>query len=238
MTPPIPVEQQTARVRQLMMLIAEAASDPERDPRLSLRELEARYEISIDTIRSLVGDLIASNRVLAVAGPSVESVLRVAESAPTLVDQLAGEPVVHDDPDDLTAYDDVLRVARVRGEARAAIFRTPMFSSSGVARALGAPPTNREAARARRLRGDLIGLPHRGGFVYPAFQFDPDRHLVWPVVARVNLRLDARHDPWGVAGWWLTPDRLLGAPPAALVTAAEREAEIEAAAEAVTEPIG
>lgn len=66
----------------------------------------------------------------------------------------------------------------------------------------------------------LIRLHGAGGLVrLPAFQFTPDGGPR-AVVREVNELLDADHDPWGAADWWLSPnvwlddipERLLGTP--------------------------
>jgi hypothetical protein len=59
---------------------------------------------------------------------------------------------------------------------------------------------------------ELIRLRIGGAVRLPRFQFGADGRPD-AVVLEVNRVLDAEHDPWGVAGWWL--DRhswLLGAP--------------------------
>lgn len=224
-------------VRRLMRLLGEAARE-DTDPSALLRVISERDDIRPDTWRRLVSYMLASSERFPGVASAVESILRVAGSAPRLIDDLAGSPDVREDPEEITTADDLLGIARVRGEARAAIFDRAMLSSASVAKAVGLPPSNREAARSLRNRGEAIGLPHRGGYVYPAFQFDPRRHRVWPVVARVNAILDAGHDPWGVAAWWFTVDPGLGGEPSQLVTDRGREADVIASAEAILEPIG
>ncbi|MBT2405123.1 MULTISPECIES: hypothetical protein [unclassified Streptomyces] len=76
----------------------------------------------------------------------------------------------------------------------------------------------------------LIRLHGAGGLVrLPAFQFTADGRPR-AVVLEVNALLDADHDPWAAADWWLspnvwlddTPARLLGTPQQQrLVTAAQ-----------------
>ena len=51
---------------------------------------------------------------------------------------------------------------------------------------------------------------------WPAFQFGPDG-AVLPVVSRINAVLDAAHDPWGVADWWLGQNAWLDDAPARLI---------------------
>lgn len=62
-------------------------------------------------------------------------------------------------------------------------------------------------------RPGLIRLPTgRGGGRLPRFQFAGSGRP-HDVVLRVNELLDAAHDPWGAASWWVSPHaRLDGAP--------------------------
>lgn len=83
-----------------------------------------------------------------------------------------------------------------------------MVDSKEVARIL-APTSeaNRSVAQKRRAAGDLIGLPigTRPNYLYPAFQFDTQRHKIHDVVRHANRRLYVDRDPYGAASWWLTP---------------------------------
>ncbi|UED86743.1 hypothetical protein [Streptomyces profundus] len=64
----------------------------------------------------------------------------------------------------------------------------------------------------------LLRLPGPGGELrLPAFQFAADG-APWPEVVEVNALMDAAHDPWGAADWWLSPNAwLAGELPARLV---------------------
>ena len=131
----------------------------------------------------------------------------------------------------------VLAQAMVEGEAVRAIWREPMREPRDAAVALGARATNREKVRQYRKRSWLLGLPAGRGYVYPAFQFDPERRDVFAEVRAVNERLEAADDPWGVASWWIARHAPLGARPADLV-GTRRADDLVAAADAATEPIG
>ncbi len=122
-------------------------------------------------------------------------------------------------------------------EAVAAIWQEPMLTPRAAAEALGAKPTNREKVRRLRERSELLGLPHERSYLYPAFQFDVNRRRIFPEVKAVNQLLDAAHDPWGVASWWISQHDRLDARPAELVCA-DRAADLIAVAEAMLEPIG
>ena len=63
---------------------------------------------------------------------------------------------------------------------------------------------------------------------WPAFQFDPAGQP-YPVVTEINVLLDADHDPWGVADWWLGRNAWLDACPADLIGRGEDERLIAAA---------
>jgi hypothetical protein len=69
----------------------------------------------------------------------------------------------------------------------------------------------------RPQRDDLIRLPGPDRqSVLPAFQFDADGRPL-PIVIEVNLLLDAKSDPWGVADWWLSENAWLGRVPAEML---------------------
>ncbi len=150
-----------------------------------------------------------------------------------VVRQIGGEPRhVLDE-----AGQGVLAQAMVQGEAVRVIWREPMREPRNAAVALGAKATNREKVRQYRKRSWLLGLPAGRGYVYPAFQFDPERRDVFAEVRAVNERLEAADDPWGVASWWIARHERLGARPADLV-GTRRADDLVAAADAAIEPIG
>ncbi|MEU8732328.1 hypothetical protein ACJ7VE_22715 [Streptomyces sp. PB17] len=64
---------------------------------------------------------------------------------------------------------------------------------------------------------DLIRLRGTGGRLrLPRFQFSEDA-LPWLAVLEVNALLDADHDPWGAADWWLSANAWLGTSPVRLL---------------------
>ncbi|MCY7417300.1 MAG: hypothetical protein LH650_02170 [Chloroflexi bacterium] len=65
-----------------------------------------------------------------------------------------------DDVDDAWTPDDVLRIARVRGQAEAAILSQLMFDAARAARAMGSRSSNvREYARQLRAKPGVLALP-------------------------------------------------------------------------------
>ena len=103
-------------------------------------------------------------------------------------------------------------------------------------RILHAPRTSAFVLRARGADPELSGLIrlHRedGGMDLPDFQFD-ERDRPRDVVMSVNRLLDAEHDPWGVADWWLSGNAWLGDSPAALLGSVDDDDLLAAAAAAV-----
>ena len=150
-----------------------------------------------------------------------------------LVRQLGGEPRRVLDEAGRT----VMAQARLQGEATQTIWREPMLEPRHAAVALGARETNREKVRQYRERSWLMGLPFGRGYLYPAFQFDPERRDVYAEVRAVNERLETAGDPWGAASWWISRHARLDARPADLV-GTDRADDLVAVAEAVTELVG
>ena len=150
-----------------------------------------------------------------------------------LARQIGGEPhrVLHE-----TGLN-VMTQAKTSGEAIQTIWREPMLESRDAAVALGAKPTNREKVRQYRERSWLLGLPSGRGFVYPAFQFDPERRDAFSEVRAVNQRLSAASDPWGVASWWISRHARLSARPVDLVGTGRAD-DLVTVAEVVVEPVG
>ena len=126
---------------------------------------------------------------------------------------------------------------RLRGAAIQTIWREPMLEPKDAAVALGARATNREKVRQYRERSWLLGLPSGRSYLYPAFQFDPERRDVFPEVRAVNERLEAADDSWGVASWWISRHARLSGRPADLV-GTDRADDLVAVAGAVTELVG
>lgn len=178
---------------------------------------ELPSEELIDTIQSVLSERL---------GPHKAAVLRVYIAAfldeEDQVDRLAGHAR------NAIAHMDTERLQQlfIRSAAHRAVLDEPLLESSAVAEALGRTGTNgREAASKLRLAGRLVGVRQQNRFLYPAFQFDLEHNQVHQVAADVNRVLDALHDPWGVASWWITANpRIEGrAPKDLLGTTQERD---------------
>ena len=167
--------------------------------------------------------------------PLIEMALAWEGGAAKRLAAIAGEPR-------MTTLEGVFaQHVRAHGEARAAIYREPMFDTAEVARALGLRTKNpREHLMRLRRSNGILAVPKGRHHVYPAFQFDLDRRRVHPVVPRVAKLLDALHDRWGVVSWWLTPNtRLPDAPsPKSLLGVPGGYGVIERLAQAVVEEPG
>jgi hypothetical protein len=75
---------------------------------------------------------------------------------------------------------------------------------------------------------DLLVLDRDDHRWLPVFQFGRPGEVLKPV-AVVNRTLDAAHDPWGVAAWWLSPHASLGAIPADVVRSGRADDVVAAA---------
>ncbi|WP_369035016.1 hypothetical protein [Streptomyces adonidis] len=90
-------------------------------------------------------------------------------------------------------------VGPILGPVRERLLAEPALDADEVQRGGGSPHSP-----------DLIRLPGPGGRLrLPRFQFSEDA-LPWLPVLEVNALLDADHDPWGVADWWLSANAWLG----------------------------
>ncbi|HEY8869201.1 MAG TPA: hypothetical protein VIM30_07395 [Candidatus Limnocylindrales bacterium] len=187
----------------------------------------------------LIEDLVAADEGLADVGPSIASLLRSVLAADAVTAVFVRETATGDDLDDVLSPDDVLRIARVRGQAEAAILAEPAFEASRVAEALGSSSKNpREFARQVRNRPGMVALRYGNRYVFPAFQFNEGRKEVWPIAAEVNILLGASEQPWAVASFWFSPDAHLGARPADVVADPARADDIRQAARRELAPVG
>ncbi|GAA2253965.1 hypothetical protein GCM10010415_12690 [Streptomyces atrovirens] len=97
-------------------------------------------------------------------------------------------------------------VGPVLGPVRERLLAEPALDPDTVERRGGSPYSP-----------DLIRLRGAGGRLrLPSFQFSEDA-LPWLTVLEVNALLDADHDPWGAADWWLSANAWLGTSPARLL---------------------
>lgn len=153
-----------------------------------------------------------------------DSLLSLVASGPTLSASISSAVPAH------TVAEAVAR-ARIETSARQAIFEHPHLEASDIADVLQSRDSNRRSPASRlRERGDIVGYEIGGRYLYPSFQFDATTAKVRPVVAEINQLLDAKHDPWGVSSWWLSPSGWLedGESPADLAAAGGHEDHLRA----------
>ncbi|MFD6857123.1 hypothetical protein ACFWCF_07235 [Rhodococcus sp. NPDC060090] len=155
-----------------------------------------------------------------------DALLSLVASGPTLSASIASAVPTH------TVTEAVTR-ARIETSARQQIFEHPHLEANDIAEVLQSRDKNRRSPASRlRERSDIVGYEIGGRFLYPSFQFDAATAKVRPIVSEVNQLLDAKHDPWGVSSWWLSPSGWLedGQSPADLATAGGHEDRIRAIA--------
>ena len=148
---------------------------------------------------------VQASRVASFASSDVIAAVRAATVAEEVTRALAGEPL------NVLRADEVLRDARILGEAQNRICQESLLDAEAAGALLGSQSgTNRrQYANAQRQRGDLLGVPRLNAYLYPAFQFDLARRRIREAAATVNRLLGANEDPWGVASWWTTPSERL-----------------------------
>lgn len=170
----------------------------------------------------------------------VTTLLRSGLARGGVTASIAGEPRRVLTEDDVMTPDELLSEARIAGESRREVLREEMLDAAAVSRLLGSRSENlRQYANALRRRGDLIGIPHRNRYLYPAFQIDVDARRIDPLVQTINRLLGADEDPWGVASWWLSPnERLEGETPRDALSRPRQRGRLPAIAEALVEPVG
>lgn len=153
-----------------------------------------------EAVAALLGELLPEN-----AAADVIAAVRAATVAEEVTRALAGEPL------NVLRADEVLRDARILGEAQNRICQESLLDAEAAGALLGSQSgTNRrQYANAQRQRGDLLGVPRLNAYLYPAFQFDLARRRIREAAATVNRLLGANEDPWGVASWWTTPSERL-----------------------------
>lgn len=205
----------------------------------AVRQLVAGRPADRERMVKLIETLVEADEELRLVYGTVSSLLRSSLAAESVRTALAGVPAVVEAGEDLLTPDDVLRSARVQGEAEASVLRHDMLEATALARLLGSTSANpREFVRSLRTKGGIVGLQRRGGYVFPAFQVNGSRREIWPVVAELNHTLGAKDDPWAVASWWFTRDSRLKAAPYALVSDPDRSEDLRRAAERELAAVG
>ncbi len=81
------------------------------------------------------------------------------------------------------------------------------LASAEIARRAHSRSSNSSALAWRwRHAGIIFGVPIRGEWRYPAFQFDPDSGRPRPVIGRILATLAGRLGDWGTALWFTGPN--------------------------------
>lgn len=167
----------------------------------------------VEALIDVIDDVVGVDPELARFRFSLLASMRGALASDPVARQVAGEPRLVIEGVELPGFSaaDITRESSVRGLARARIFDEELLAASAVSVLLGSRSKNpRQYANKLRLRGEIVGVPHRNQYLYPAFQFDADAHAVWPAAREINVLLGAASDPWGVASWWIGPSGFLG----------------------------
>ncbi len=205
----------------------------------AVRLLVGRRRADREQMVSLIETMVESDEELRLVSGTISGLLRSSLAAEGVRTALAGGTAIVGADEDMVTPDDILRIARVQGQAEASVLRHDMVEASGLARLLGSTSANpREFVRSLRTRGEVVGLPRPGGYLFPAFQVNGSRREIWPVVAELNRALGAKDDPWAVASWWFTRDSRLKAEPHQLVADPTRADDLRRAAERELAAIG
>lgn len=229
---------QEERERGFVSRLAEAVSEPSVPVGEAIRRLIGRRRANREEMVRLIETLVESDDEFRLVSGTVSSLLRSSLAAEDVRASLAGEAAVVSIGEDALTSDDVLRIARVQGEAEGSVLRHEMVEASALARLLGSTSSNpREFTRSLRSRGDVVALPRPGGYVFPLFQVHASRKELWPIVVELNRLLGAVDDPWAVASWWFTRDSRLGAEPYALVGEPARADDLRLAAARELAPV-
>lgn len=193
-----------------------------------------KHEKALDPKQALWNCLTKELAVRRESASAIMEFVRAVLASENIMNDLAGRPKR------ILRAQDVMEESRLRGEAMRSVLSQKLVNAEDAGELLGSTScTNRrQYANKYRENGTLLGVPVKNRYLYPVFQFDPEKCALNAVVGRVNKLLDARKDPWGVASWWVTPKESLdGRCPADLIGTAEEE-QAEALARIELEPLG
>ena len=202
-------------------------------------QLIEKHSATPDEFVELVGAVIESQPDLKAIRPYVDRLLRAAFAAPVVEGVLVGEVAWRAAELDATG-NDLIAQKRSAGEAKRSLLEgTELLTATEVSRLLGSRSENaRQYANNLRKKGELLWVPRANQYLYPAFQFDPERKRVFPEVPIVCRILNVAADPWGVLSWWTSPNaRISDRKPRELLGTKEAE-HLSSLAEAVVEPVG
>ena len=107
--------------------------------------------------------------------------------------------------------------------ARSAILDHPMLTATAAAAALATEPATLDGMIQS---GALLALPVGSRDPLPGVSNRLPGHRFHPMVAEINQILEAAVDPWGVAGWWLSPNGRLSTQAPANLVGTGRDADL------------
>jgi hypothetical protein len=199
----------------------------------------AAHPDSDQELIAVVGAVLSSRARWASLRPNVEGLLRAAELAPVVEAARGGDVASRAVARDRLGGELVAR-GRLAGEAKRSLATNDtLLTGAAVSKLLGARSEDpRQYANRLREAGGLLAIQKADQYVYPAFQFDVVRKMVYTEVVMVGRLLDAAHDPWGVLSWWQSPNARIGdRRPRDLLGTAEAT-NLRSLAESVVELIG
>jgi hypothetical protein len=168
----------------------------------------ALVDLDEDELLRLIEDVVRTRHPT--RGDEIGALLRFAMEREEVTMRLSGRALrVYSSASE--AYADLQTTVMARRD----ILAQDMLDASAVAEVLGYKGANvRDLASDLRRRGQIVGVRDANRYLYLAFQFDPKRAVVRPIVSAINQHLDSREDPWAVASWWVSPNpRLSGRAP-------------------------
>jgi hypothetical protein len=197
---------------------AHALPNPDWQHAVELLRSAKTPESQLSALVEFASRLGAALPPVSAAMPGVVALLRAAIAEPEFIEAMTGEAASVIDVADLplmTADDFAVEAVATAG-ARNRVLEQQMLTATAVSQLLASGSTNmRQYANRLRAKGDLVAVPSRNRYLYPAFQIDAERRSIRQPVADVNRLLDAAHDPWGASAWWIQPSEYLaGASPA------------------------
>ncbi len=150
---------------------------------------------AIDTDEALATLLADRYGLDPVSVGAVVDFARAGMAAGAAREALTGEPA------QVLSIREMLELGRLEGEVRHRVLAEPMVEAAAAGALAGSSSASNTRQYAYKLRRSsaLLGIPRRGGVLFPAFQFDRATRTIHDVVREVNRLLCADADPWGAA---------------------------------------